>query len=377
MDGYTLDDLPEEYAALGDRREVMVEAVDALESVRQCTRKLGDALVAAGLPARDWLGYDARIQFLDDTLPDVTLDDVITRLAEFSAGTGPDWLHGDHDAIARFNDEVAILDEVARTLRLVAQRERMAAVRQRSDLSVRRALGDARVGTQLDLLSRDLRDLVALAPFLAPLSPAEWSSLSSEPDPAPASLEAASPPPAVQPPVPTVPVQHTRLRDFAPPVASGGFAARAPVLSQRLSRAMGRVRVQTRALAERVSPRKWAVLGGVAAVLVVATALLSLMGSPAHTPASPLTVSPAPLTLHCSSQAPGVKLTLRNDAKTALSWLVTPPTGVQLSTTHGTLTPGATATITLSAHGAKAGKGTLVFSSAGGKVLAAYSVVCP
>lgn len=158
MDGYTLDDLPEEYAALSDRREVMAEVVEALDSLRQCTRKLGDALVAAGLPARDWLGRGARLQLLDDTLPDVTLDDVITRLAEFSAGSGPDWLHGDLDALARFFDEVALLDDVVRALRLAAQRERMASVRQRSDLPMRRALGDARVGTQLDLLSRDLRE---------------------------------------------------------------------------------------------------------------------------------------------------------------------------------------------------------------------------
>lgn len=386
MDEYTRDDLPDEYSALADRREVMAEVVDALGSLRQCTRKLGDALVAAGLPARDWLGYDARLQFLDDALPDVTLDDVITRLAEFSAGTGPDWLRGDHGAIARFNDEVALLDDVARTLRLVAQRERLASVRRRSDLPVRRALADARVGTQLDMLSRDLRDLVALGPYVAPLSPAEWSNLSNEPaaPPKPAASPPVQPPPQSQSQsqsqlvIPSAPAQQpTRLRDFALPVASGSSPVRAPVLSQRLVEAMGRVRTRTHTLAQSVSPRKWFVVGGVAAVLIVATALLTLSGSPSKSPASPLTVSPAPLTLHCAAQSASVKLTLRNSSKRDLSWSVAAPIGIQLSASRGTLKPAATAALTISAHGAKESNGTLVFTFAGGKTPVPYRVACP
>lgn len=385
MDGYTLDDLPEEYAALSDRREVMAEVVEALDSLRQCTRKLGDALVAAGLPARDWLGRGARLQLLDDTLPDVTLDDVITRLAEFSAGSGPDWLHGDLDALARFFDEVALLDDVVRALRLAAQRERMASVRQRSDLPMRRALGDARVGTQLDLLSRDLRDLVALAPYAAPLSPSEWASLEHDPNPMPATD--VDPPGPPQPrrlassvplrvSVPT-PTQHTRLRDFAAPAQSGGLAARVPVLSQRLGQAVGRVRVQTRALAERISPRKWAALAGVAVTLILATALLSLTRSPAHPVVSPLAASPSTLTLHCSARASPVKLTVRNGGKSDLSWSVAAPVGIQLSASRGNLKPGATTTLALSAHGAKLTTGTLTFTYAGGTTTVPYSVVCP
>lgn len=379
MDGYTRDDLPEEYAALSDRREVMAEAVETLASVRHCTRKLGDALVAAGLPARDWLGSAARLRLLESVLPDVTLDDVITRLAEFSAGTGPDWLHGDREAIARFNDEVALLDGVGRGLRLVAQRERMASVRQRSDLPVRRALSDARVGTQLDLLSRDLRDLVALGPYLAPLSFAEWNTLSGDPQPTSIPTQAPAPAqPEPQPPIASAPVQqHTRLRDFAEPVASGGFAARAPVLSRRLGEAMGRVRVRTHALAQRVSPRKWAVLGAVAVVLVLATALLTLAGSPSKPPASPLAVSPSTLTLHCAAQSPTTSLILRNGGKSDLSWSVAAPVGIQLSASRGTLKPGTTATLTISAHGAKETKGTLTFTYASGATPVPYSVACP
>lgn len=386
MDGFTREDLPEEYAALGDRVSVMAEVVEAIESVRGGTRKLGDALVAAGLPAREWLGAPARLHLLDDAMPDITLDDVITRLAEFAAGSGPDWLRGDRADIGRFNDETAILEGVLRVLRQVAQRERMASVRRRSDLPIRRALADARVGTQLDLLSRDLRDLLALAPFIAPLTPAEWATLSSASQPA-ASLIAAPPqaqaqapqtPQSVAPPPPSTSPQHTRLRDFAPPPQAPENSPRPPVLSVRLGEAMERVRVQTRALAERIMPRKWLALGGVALVLVVATALLSLTASPSsHTSTPALTVSPASVTLRCAAKAPAVGLTLRDNTKVTLTWSVTLPAGFQLSATHGALKAGATVKLAATAHGAKAGKGSLVFTSAGGKATIPYTVTCP
>ncbi|MGH2487427.1 MAG: hypothetical protein ACRDHE_15590, partial [Ktedonobacterales bacterium] len=64
-DDFAFDELPDEYAALGDRTRVMAEVVETVESVRAVTRKLGDALVAAGLPARGWLGPAARLRLLD------------------------------------------------------------------------------------------------------------------------------------------------------------------------------------------------------------------------------------------------------------------------------------------------------------------------
>ena len=377
MDGYSIDELPEEYTALSDRGAVMAEVMEALDSARYGTRKLGDVLVAAGLPARSWLGADARLRLLDEALPDVTLDDVITRLAEFSAGMGPGWLHGDSEAIERFNDEVALLDDVARVLRLLAQRERMASPRERSDLPMRRALGDARVGTQLDLLASDLRDLVALGPYLAPLSTAEWAALSGDRsvDQTPAS--AAPPQPPVVEPPPEFESQPRRLRDFAPSTSVSQSAVRAPVLSQRLGEAFGRMRVHSRALAERIMPRKWLALGAVALVLVVATALLSLASAPSHPSAPPLTASPAALTLHCSAHAASAKVTLRNAAPNTVSWSIAPPPGVQISSTRGALKPGATAALTITAHGAKPGKGTLSFISGSGNAAVAYSVTCP
>ncbi|MGH2484729.1 MAG: BACON domain-containing protein, partial [Ktedonobacterales bacterium] len=336
--------------------------------------KLGDALVAAGLPARSWLGPAARLRLLDDTLPDVTVDDVISRLAEFAAGMAPGWLRGDRASVARFNAEVATLDGVTHGLRLAAQRERMASLRGRSGNPLPRAFGDARVGTQLDLLARDLRDLAALAPFLAPLSAAEWQEITGGQRVDPARI-AAPAPAAVAPPA--APQAYTRLRDFAAPSSSGAGMGRAPVLSVRLGEAMGRVRVSTQALAARVSPRRWLAVGVVALALVLATGLLTLVNSPSQTSAPALSATPATISLGCSTKAAAVKLTLRNTTKAALVWSVSPATGVQVSITHGTLKANTSVALTVTAHGAKASKGTLAFIAGNTRATVAYSVTCP
>ena len=374
MDDFTFDELPDEYAALGDRSRVMAEVVETVESVRGVTRKLGDALVAAGLPARSWLGPEARLRLLDGDLPDVTVDDVISRLAEFAAGMAPGWLRGDRMSVARFNAEVAALDGVTHGLRVAAQRERMASLRGRSGNPLPRAFGDARVGTQLDLLARDLRDLAALAPFIAPLSPVEWQGISGAQRVDSARIE--TPAPAVVAP-PAAPQAHTRLRDFAasPSTGAGMGMGRAPVLSVRLGDAMGRVRVSTQALAARVSPRKWLAIGVAALVLILATGLLTLASSPSQTPA--LVATPVTISLGCSTKATSVKVTLRNTTKGALVWSVTPATGVQVSTTHGTLKASTSVALTITAHGAKAGKGALAFIAGKTRATVAYSVTCP
>jgi hypothetical protein len=374
MDDYTFDELPDEYAALGDRGRVMAEVVETVESMREVTRKLGDALVAAGLPARSWLGPAARLRLLDGDLPDVTVDDVISRLAEFAAGMAPGWLRGDRTSVARFNAEVATLDGMTHGLRLAAQRERMASLRGRSGNPLPRAFGDARVGTQLDLLARDLRDLAALAPFIAPLSAEEWREIAVGQRVEPAHIEA--PAPATIAPQ-AAPQAYTRLRDFAAPPSTGPGLGRTPVLSMRLGEAMGRVRVSTQALAARVSPRRWLAVGVVALALVLATSLLTLVGSPSHTPAPALSATPAAISLTCSTKTAPVKLTLRNSTTDALAWSVAPATGVQVSATHGTLKANTSVALTITAHGAKAGKGTLAFIAGKTRATVAYTVTCP
>ncbi|HLJ82195.1 MAG TPA: hypothetical protein VKT52_11960, partial [Ktedonobacterales bacterium] len=115
MDEYEQNDLgaaPDDedaYEALNDPRRVMMEVVALVEELHRATTRLGDAIAAAGLPARTWRDADCRLLLLADQFPDITLDALITRLAEFAAGMGPDWLHGSREDIARFTDEASIL----------------------------------------------------------------------------------------------------------------------------------------------------------------------------------------------------------------------------------------------------------------------------
>ncbi|MEO7003178.1 MAG: hypothetical protein ABI068_15300 [Ktedonobacterales bacterium] len=173
--------LPDEYAALGDPRLVMRETLALVDDLRRCVKTLGDALVSAGLPARAWLGDDAMLDLLSGRLPALTIDDFLTALAEFAADTGPHLLHGGADDLASFADEVAQFREDSHTLRMVAQRQRYLRGAERDDLPLALALADARLGAPLDKLTGALRDLEALLPFLIPLTPDEWDSLTEAP----------------------------------------------------------------------------------------------------------------------------------------------------------------------------------------------------
>src|SRR5258708_4611399 len=194
MDNFTDDDLPnaaedaiasEDYAALDDPRLVMEEVVRLLGELHRAATRLGDAIVAAGLPAREWRTDDAFLGHLPGELPEITLDTLLTRLAEFAADMGPHLLHGGGGELAHFHDEALVLYDVIRPLRAFAQRQRMLPARERGEQPLWRALGDARVGTPLDLAVARLRDLDALVPFLAPLAPADWQTIEQPPAPTP------------------------------------------------------------------------------------------------------------------------------------------------------------------------------------------------
>src|SRR5258708_31467467 len=201
MDTFTDDDLPnaaedttpsEDDAALDDPRLVMAEVVRLLGELHRATTRLGDAIVAAGLPAREWRTDDAFLGHLPGELPEITLDTLLTRLAEFAADLGPHLLHGDVEELAHFHDETLMLYDVIRPLRAFAQHQRMLPARERGEQPLWRALGDARVGTPLDLAVARLRDRDALGPFLAPLAPADWQTIEQtiEQPPAPAPEQA-------------------------------------------------------------------------------------------------------------------------------------------------------------------------------------------
>ena len=366
--------LPDEYAALADTRQVILEVVGLLEDLHKATTRLGDAIAAAGFHGREWRGLDAQLDELSDQFPDITLDDLITRLAEFSAGNGPAWLRGDRADIERFNDEAAILGGVMRPLRVLAQRQRVTPARERSRHPFERALADGRVGTQLDLMARYLRDLEALAPFIAPLAPEEWNLASlappAPPAPKPSAASAARSGPAMQ--------SFTRLRDFADSARGSAPSSRQAATSQAFTRALGRARVGTEVLVLRLRLYRWMVVVIAALILAIVTGLLTLAVHEGLTlaPPSHLQATPAQLTLTCTGKGATQVLTLRNTGSASLTWQIAAPSGLTLSAAKGLLTRGASATVTVKVSAARAARGTLAFTSTDGAVQVPYTVTC-
>jgi hypothetical protein len=377
---YTTRELPEEYAALGDRVQVMAEVVELVERVRVANTKLGDALVSAGLPARTWLSPNCELSLLSDQLPDVSLDALITRLAEFTAGTGPTWLRGGLAEIERFNDEASILAEVVRSLRLVAQRQRMLAPRERGDLAMLRALGDGRVGTQLDRMSAALRDLESLAPYIAPVAPEDWTrpQLALEPAPVAPGFASAFAPPAAPAVASSLTPQVVRAKPAPTDVSvHKSLGIRQKNVSRRLTTAMAVMATQARAMGERLEPRKWIVVALTAVVLAAATGVAGLLVRNQITSSvSQLTSTPAALTLTCAGKGSTASISLRDTGNATLTWSVQPPAGLLLSTTHGTLKQGASATLTVQAQSAYTTHGTLNFTSPLGNAAVTYAITC-
>jgi hypothetical protein len=376
MDEYRVDtsELPDEYAALADTRQVMQEVVGVLEDLHKATTRLGDAIAAAGFHGREWRGLDAQLDELSDQFPEITLDDLITRLAEFSAGNGPVWLRGDRADIERFNDEAAILGGVMRPLRVLAQRQRVTPARERSRHPFERALADGRVGTQLDLMARYLRDLEALAPFIAPLTPEERNLASpappAPPAPKPSAASAARSGPAMQ--------RFTRLRDFADSARGSAPSSRQAGTSQAFTRALGRARVGTEVLVLRLRLYRWMVVVIAALILAIATGLLTLAVHEGLTlaPPSHLQATPAQLTLTCTGKGTTQALTLRNTGSASLTWQIAAPAGLTLSAAKGLLTRGASAIVTVKVSAVRAARGTLAFTSTDGAAQVPYTVTC-
>lgn len=420
------DELPDEYAALADAREVMREVLGLIEELRGSAKKLGDAIVGSGFPAREWVGPDAALALLGEQFPDVSLDAFLTRLAEFAAGMGPAWLRGGYAEIARFNDEAQVLHGVARPLRVFAQRQRMLPVRERGDLPLERALADGRVGTQLDLMAGHLRDLDALAPYIVPLTPSEWATLdpasaqpaqqaqrpAAGPDASaslpsvfsqqqwllssePSSAQPAQPAqfaqfaqfaqPAQSPDAP--PLEYagatdtqqgfSRLRGFAPPPLETSAkgkdmpSAESPHLVVRVPNGYGLL-----ALLQR---HKWLVLGITILTLSAGTGLLSLAAlrtnAALHT--SHLTATPQALHLTCAGKSATATLTVHDSGTSPLTWTLQPPAALRLSATHGTLKPGASGHLTATATTRKSAQGALTLVVSDGTLTVPYTVSCP
>jgi hypothetical protein len=339
-------ELPEEIAAQIDRRGVMREAAEHVEALHHATKRLGDALIATGLSGRALRSEDALLSLLDDELPDITVDELITRLAEFGADTGPVWLHGDERDLAAFHDEVAVLGDVIGPLRAIAQHLRMGTAGRSAGLPIEQAFASGLVGTQLYLLGMVLRDLELLAPVMAPLAPDEWEASRG--------FEL-----------------NAHLRDFVPE----GQAQR--------ERYQGTFGVETlpatllrrgQALGSWLQAHKLAAIAGVSLVLVTGIALAQVAARSEASHPSAVVVVPATVSLTCSSRPATVTLT--NPGKQSLTWQAEPPASLSVVPARGALLPGQRAALRIAARGNEPGSGAIVIVAADGTASIPYTITC-
>jgi hypothetical protein len=365
VDRYTGDQIADEYAALHDTYQVMMEVLELVRGLQQSTNRLGDAIVAAGLNARDWRSSDACLALLSDQLPNISLDELITRLAEFSAAHGPGWLHGGPAEIERFKDEVDILYGVTRPLRVVVQRLRMLPAYERSAIPLEQALGAARVSTPLDLVAGTLRDLKALSPYLMPLTAQQWEPPAHRDEQA--ELTNLSP---------RDERSFTRLRDFAQ--APDPHASTAPAApTDRIKDLTVRLFSWVQGHAQHLPINKWIVVAAAMISLSSGILLVTLATRPAgETIASQLVASPTQVSLACSGKGATLRLSLRNSGKTPLQWSIKTPSGLVLSATKGTLPPGTSVTLQIRSSSARSEQGMLLITASNSSVQIPYSVRC-
>lgn len=415
-----VDELSGEYAALHDPRQVMPEVAAVVDELHKAITQLGNAIVTAGLAARDWRSPDAHLRPLSDQLPGVTFDDLITRAAEFAAGTGPFLLHGGPEEIEQFIVEVELLNDAFRPLRVIAQRQRVVPAHDRGEQAFLRALGDGRVGSQLDRITRCLNDLEALAPFMAPLAPDEWQASAPvdlgpdlDPDvgpdqftqPLPPDLRPVGPAPTVAPspafvPAPslpfaaTVPAPPPGRRGASPLPSAVGVASGRALASLRLipgrvvQPALAAARAQwgrlqpsrfqfSRLTLGRSGPQRALVLAAAIVLLAGGTGVLALaVHSAAPTSTASLVVSPTKLTLACTGKSASAKLTVRWAGPAATSWSVKAPAGLSMTPSKGTLQAGASASVAVKVTARKAAHGSLTFAAGDAQAAVPYTVTC-
>ena len=372
------------------RGSLLREAERLLSELRAATAGLGDAFVGAGFAPGAWRSPDALLPTLSNQLPNVRLEALLTRLAEFAADTGPAWLAGDGAALDEFAHEVRVLAAAIRPLRALAQRQRITPSSDRGWQPLEQALGDVRVGAQLDRLARTLAGLAELSPLLEPLPGHE-----------PAAMGLGG--------LPGKREHGTGAPDWL--MRLGGRRGRAPDALPDAGKAL--LWRGSRLLQRMWPPRRARVLAlGLAAallVLVVGSALALTHGrllpsggtrsltsaqatatathrkratpSPARTAAptpaplpAHLAVSPASVVLPCSGAS--VTLTVSDTGGQALTWHATVSGTAVLSATSGWVGPHGAGTVGAHASGGQRGPGTIVFTSNGGTGTVSYKVSC-
>jgi hypothetical protein len=395
------DQLPERYAALADTPRVMGEARDSLADLHSATLELGKALIDAGLPKPVWRSEQARLRLLSPVLPAITLDAYLTRLEQFATRDGLTWLHGAYDDLAAFHNEVSVLAQVTHPLREVVQRLQRLPVEMpggpRSDHPLQRVVRDPHLEPPLATIAEILRDLEALAPFMRPLTPEQWSALQHPSRLRPARIWTAV----------TAWANGLRSRGSASPspAPTGAAAKTNTVLEasrawviERLSWLQSRTRVQRVLLAAGLL---FAVVAGFAVLALsrlphgpilsptasasaastvldesgTATALATT--SPAPSPTSDATPGPAPtLTGACKVHGATATLTIKNTGVSSFTWQAQPPPTLTVSPSQGSLQAGQSATVQVNAVNKKTASGTITVIASHNTVSREEKVSC-
>jgi hypothetical protein len=363
-----------EYSALRDTPAVMRSAAGYLEELQGAVTRLGDAIEQGGLPGKVWRSDVADLATLGDIFPLITVDEFITRLAQFGSERGPAWLRGGAADLAAFRDETRILYDVVHALRVTAQRQRMSGGSGKSQLE--RAFGNARIGAPLDRVALLLETLDALGPFMAPISPDEWAAPAQMDDAAKEGFAAFGASPASDELFsPSENLSRGLLRDYAP-VAGAGESLRA--------NKSGGLWIQFDIpKAPALLRNRW-VLGVAGAVLVGALVAFLVVRSPilagakktpTATPPPAIVAAPTSLILLCSTRKTAA-LTLTNQGAAPVTWQATVPKTVAITPAQGTIPAGQSATLQARLTTARATTGAITITVGETTLSVPFSATC-
>jgi hypothetical protein len=360
-----------EYAALRDTPAVMRSAVGYLEELQGAITRLGDAIEQGGLPGRLWRSDEADLAALGEIFPLITVDELITRLAQFASERGPAWLRGNAPDLAAFRDEARILYDVTHALRVTAQRLRMSGG---GRSLIERAFGNARIGAPLDRVALLLETLDALGPFMAPISSGDWAAMPAIDDDAREGFAAfAASPASDELEFPQASQPRGLLRDYAP---AGGVAAPSNAVKSSPFRQMW---FYVPALLR----NRWALgvagaalVGVLVAFLVVRPSVLpAAKKTPTATPLPAVVATPTALLLLCSTKKTAA-LTLKNQSAAPVTWQATVPKTVAITPAQGTIPAGQSATLQAHLTAARATTGTITIAAGKTSFTVPFSATC-
>jgi hypothetical protein len=365
-----------EYAALRDTPAVMRASAGYLEELQGVVIRLGDAIEQSGLPGKLWRSDEAGLAALGDNFPLITVDELITRMAQFAAERGPAWLRGSAADLDAFRDESRILYDVVHALRVVAQRLRMSGGGTRGRSALERAIGAARVATALDRVAVLLETLDALGPFMGQIAPDEWLAGAGRSF-APSAALAESPAIEFSATESAADSQDSqargRLRDYAPADGAGGSSNVAK------TGVAGRLRLNVPVLLR----NRWAlaaagavIVGALVAFLILRPpAFLAGKKTPSATPPPALVASPTTLTLLCSTRKTAA-LTLKNQSAAPVTWQAQAPATVALAPAQGTIPAGQSVTLQAHLTAARATTGAIAITVGKASLSVPYSATC-